>query len=233
MANIGSRDFNLVGDQYLSLANEEYVRTLAIGTNWTKLRLGLLAAVTPDGTSNLNGVQLVWGLCSGKTNPFGASSTTNFLGMKYGITSGGDLWSYVANAGNPYFATERLFLKKVGGTITTASPAAGEVHRVATNTGALPRRSVQFLDITKGSPNFTVTQWGITLGSMSKDFTPAHLLDGLGQAGTITVNGESMNTMPATIAFSEVAGALDSVDIFWNKSAFPIEIHAVAAYRLA
>jgi hypothetical protein len=84
MANIGTRTFNLVDDKYLSLANEEWVRTLAIGTNWTKLRIGKLVSVTPDATSNLSGVELIWGLCSGKTNPFGAASTTNFLGSKYG-----------------------------------------------------------------------------------------------------------------------------------------------------
>lgn len=233
MANIGSRTFNLVDDQYLSLANEEWVRTLAIGSNWTKLRIGLLMTVTPDDVNNLNGVQLVFGLCSGKTNPYGAASTTNFLGAKLGGTTGGDLWTYKANSGNPYFGTERIFIKKTAATVTGLSSAAGEVHRVTANTGTLQRRGVQFLDIAKGTPNFTVTQWAITLGSMAKDFTPAQLLDGLEQSGNISINGETMNPMPLAIPFDETAGALDTVDVFWNKSAFPIEVHAVGAYRLA
>ncbi|MBI1178319.1 hypothetical protein GC207_12860 [bacterium] len=233
MANIGSRTFNLVDDQYLSLANEEWVRTLAIGSNWTKLRLGVLLSVTPDDVNNLNGVQLVFGLCAGKTNPYGAASTTNFLGMKFGGTTGGDLWTYKANSGNPYFGTERIFIKKTAATVIGLSSAAGEVHRVNTNNGTLQRRGVQFLDIAKGTPNFTVTQWAITLGSMAKDFSAAHLLDGLEQSGSISVNGETMNSMPLAIPFDETAGALDTVDVFWNKSAFPLEVHAIAAYRLA
>src|SRR5664279_1558518 len=103
MANIGSGTFNLIGDKYLTLANEEFVRTLAIGSDWTRLRLGLLLALSTDGTSDLQGADLVWGLCAGKTNPFGAASTTNFLGMKFGTSFGPELLTYNANAGNPYF----------------------------------------------------------------------------------------------------------------------------------
>jgi len=65
MASIGVRSFNLIEDKYLTLANEEYVRTLAIGSNWTRLRLGMLAALTPDGVADLQGVQCIWGLCAG------------------------------------------------------------------------------------------------------------------------------------------------------------------------
>ena len=36
-----------------------------------------------------------------------------------------------------------------------------------------------------------------------------------------------------TLAFDETAGALDSVDLYWNRAAFPIEVHALAAYRFA
>mgnify|MGYP003377941999 CR=1 FL=1 len=108
MANIGSRLFNLLADKYLTLANEEWVRTLAIGNDWNKLRLGLLLAVTPDGTNPLGGTALMLGLCSGKTNPYGAASTTNFVGAAlHGSTPGattGTL-SYVAGAGNPYFTS--------------------------------------------------------------------------------------------------------------------------------
>ena len=95
MANIGSRLFNLLADKYLTLANEEWVRTLAIGNDWNKLRLGLLLAVTPNGTNPLGGTALMLGLCSGKTNPYGAASTTNFVGAGLhgsapGVTITGD-----------------------------------------------------------------------------------------------------------------------------------------------
>ena len=234
MASIGSRTFNLIGDKYLTLANEEFVRTLAIGSDWNKLRLGLLLALSTDGTNNLQGTDLVWGLCAGKTNPFGAASTTNFLGMKFGAYDTTEVMTYNANSGNPYFWTNRGMMKKVGATRSLLFGAALEFHRLATNTGTLQRRSAHFMEIAKGSPNFTVTVWSMPLTGMAKDFTPAHLLEGLEQPSTILVNGEALGVgTPWTTAFDQVAGALDTVDLYWNKAAFPLEIYALAAYRLS
>ncbi len=55
MAIIGTRLFNLIEDKYLTLGNEEYLRPLSIGNNWSKLRLGLMLALPPNGTSSLRG----------------------------------------------------------------------------------------------------------------------------------------------------------------------------------
>ncbi len=234
MSNIGSRVFNLVSDKYLSLANEEFVRTLSIGSSWTKLRLGMLMALTPDEPNNLSGVLATLGMCSGKTNPFGAATTTNFLGTLFGSSAAGNTLTYVANTGNPYYWSGRAAVKRVGATVTLGTANAVESHRFATNTGALQRRSLHFVEITKGSPNYTVIYWSAPATGLSKDFTPAHLLDGLEQSGSIAVNGETFGAGTSiALAFDETAGALDSVDLYWNRAAFPIEVHALAAYRFA
>ena len=234
MSNIGSRTFNLIGDKYLTLANEEFVRTLAIGSDWTRLRLGLLLALTPDGTNDLQGADLVWGLCAGKTNPFGAASTTNFLGMKFGTSFGPEVLNYSANGGNPYFWSGRGQMKKVGVTRTAFDGNGLEFHRLATNTGALQRRSAHFLEIAKGNPNFSIRSWSMPLTGLAKDFTPAHLLEGLEQSLSITVNGENVGAgMTVTTGFDEAPGALDTVDLHWNKAAFPLGVYALAAYRIA
>jgi hypothetical protein len=234
MSVIASRAFNLIDDQYLTLANEEYVRTLAIGTNWTKLRIGMLLALATDGTNNLQGTNLVWGLSSGKTNPFGAVTTTNFLGMKFGYDANSDVLTYVANSGNPYFWSGQGLITKVGSTKTIWNGNGLEYHRIATNTGSLQRRCVLYMQITKGSPNFTVAFWNQTTTGVAKDFTPAHLLEGLEQPSSITVNGETLGGGGAgAVTFNETAGALDTFDLFWNKASFPLELYALAAFRHA
>lgn len=234
MATIGVRSFNLIDDRYLALGNEEYVRPLAIGSNWTKLRLGMLVALTPDGTSDLTGTNLVWGLCSGSSQPFGAATTANFLGMKAGSNATADTLTYVANSGNPYYWSGRGVMKKVGSTKTIAGGNTLEYYRVATDTGTLARRSLLFLELTKGSPNFSVTCWNLALAGVGKDFTPAHLLEALEQAGSVVVNGETLGTGTINnVAFDEAAGALDTVDVLWNKAAFPLQVYALAAHRLA
>lgn len=234
MGSVGSRVFNLVGDKYLSFGNEEWVRTLAIGSDWTRLRLGMLAALTPDGTNNLNGCRLVWGLCSGKTNPFGDVNTTNFLGMNFGSSVSSDTLTYVDNGGEPYLWSGRSILRRVNGVTSITGGNGLEFHRIATNTGTTQRRGIHFVEITKGSPNFTVRYWGSSAAEVAKDYTPAHLMDGLEQDGSIMVNGEDLGAgIAVTMAFDEVAGALDSVDLFWNKSAFPIELYAMGVHRFS
>jgi hypothetical protein len=43
----------------------------------------------------------------------------------------------------------------------------------------------------------------------------------------------NLTSISATLAASETPGALDTFDLFWNKSAFPLEVYAIAAYRMA
>jgi len=140
----------------------------------------------------------------------------------------------VANSGNPYLWSGRGALRKTGAAISLTGGNAVEFHRIATNTGAVQRKSLHFVEITKGNPNFTLVFWSLTATGVAKDFSPAHLLQGLEQGGSITVNGESLGVGTSiSVAFSEAAGALDSVDLYWNRASFPLEVHALAAYRFA
>lgn len=238
MANIGSRLFNGVADKYVSLANEELVRTLQIGSDWTKLRIGVLLAVTPDGTNNLASAALVLGLCSGTAHPYGAASTTNFIGAAFhastpGATSG--TLTYTANSGNPLFsATGTAPLTRVGTALGSATGSSTALLLTA-NTGTTQRRSPLYLDITKGSPNYTVGRWSPATSQgqfQNGDCTPGEMLSVLENTAP-TWLGLSLTSSSTTIAASEAAGAFDSVDLFWNKAGFPLEVYALAVARLA
>lgn len=238
MANIGSRLFNLLADKYLTLANEEWVRTLAIGNDWNKLRLGLLLAVTPNGTNPLGGTALMLGLCSGKTNPYGAASTTNFVGAGLhgsapGVTTG--TLSYAAGAGNPYFSSGGSWpASRVGGNVIAGAGDATAFILTA-NAGTTQRRSPVYVDIQKGSPNYTITRW-VPVSSQGQfqtgDASAAEFLAGL-EVPTPTWLNINLTSSGGTVAASETPGTLDTFDLFWNKSAFPLEVYALAAYRMS
>ena len=121
--------------------------------------------------------------------------------------------------------------RRVGTTDTFAANTTMS-HAVAINTGTLQRRTLLYVDITKGSPNYTVKAY-IENGTLAMlDFTPAHFLDGLEQSGTPSVNGQSLTAGNAlTLACDETAGVFDSVSLYWNRGAFPMEVYALAAYR--
>ncbi len=230
MSNVAQRVFVLGGNTtYMTLANEEFVRPLSISNNWTKLRLGIMCAVTPDGTNNFLTTTFALGICSGQANPFGSNNTTNWTGVEIFPAS---TVNYTANSGNPYYAGASLAAmgKRVGNTNTTSQP--GGVFQVGTNTGSVQRRSVLYIDITKGSPNYTIAAFTQGTSNMAVDYTFANFLDGMEQTSTPSLNGVAWTALnSATFANSEVAGIYDTFDLFWSKSQFPMEIYAMAVYR--
>jgi hypothetical protein len=238
MASIGARTFNLIEDRYLALANEEFVRTLAIGNDWTKLRLGVLLAVTPNGTSALGGTTFMLGVCSGKTSPFGAASTTNFVGAALhtgtpGATTG--TLGYGTSGDNPYFVSDGTWPAARVGTTLNSGTGDGTTVVFTANTGSTQRRSPLFVDIQKGSPNYTITRWVPSAAQaqfLTGDCTPVEFLAAL-EATPPTWLNLNLTGLVATVAASEAPGALDTFDVLWNKTVSPLEIYALAAYRLA
>ena len=49
----------------LELGNEEFGRDLQIGSDWTRIRVGVLLNITPDGTNNISSVQFRMGFSNG------------------------------------------------------------------------------------------------------------------------------------------------------------------------
>jgi len=243
MSTIASRTFNLIPDKYLTLANEEYLRPLSIGNNWNKLRLGAMVALTPNGTSNLVGCSLVLGVCSAatpfeNTGGYAAASTGNFIGADFipdnGGTSGPGNFIYNAGTGKPFFNGVFAGARRRVGTTNTFGGPDNLVQCLAANNGSLQRRSLFYVEITKGSPNYTVKLIFHNSAQAELDFTTAHFLDGLEQPGTPAINGVTMGAGSAlALACSEVAGVFDTVNLFWNKSAFPLEVYALAAFRMS
>ena len=243
MASIGSRTINLIEDKYLTLANEEYLRPLSIGSNWTKLRIGMVCALTPNGTNNLLGCRLVLGLCAAATpfaNTLGyaGATTGNFIGADVILKSSGldDYGDFIYNAGsgNPYFTGTFMAVRRRYGSTATFAAFSSTNQAVAANNGSLQRRSLIYLDITKGSPNYSLKPFVMTAAQAQMDFTPADFLDGLEQSSTPVVNGQTLNTVAAVNhACDESAGAFNTLDLYWNRAAYALEIYALAVYRAA
>ena len=244
MATIGSRTFNLIEGKYLSLANEEYLRPLAIANDWTRLRLGALLALTPNGGSNLSDCSLQLGVCS-KATPFanttgyGSATTTNYIGCDFISKADGTgvpgTWIYNAGSGgnNRFSNTYCAAVRRVAA-VRSFSLSGAATGMIPTNAGTLPRRGFLFCDITKGSPNYTVQAWLGQSTSCNVDLKPDEFLDSLEMTSDPTALGNAMiKPAAAVIACSEVAGAFDTLSLYWNRAAFAMEVYALAAYRMS
>ncbi len=238
MSSFVTTSFSDGNDISLQVNREEWVRTLTIGSSWTHIRIGLLWQVT--GTSTIaasNGFAM--GMCSGTAHPFADPvTTTNFVGIyaNNGLT-------FNSNAPNDWFqfANTMLFgATKVGSTLTTSGGNfADSVGMWVPNTAVTHRRGIIFVDITKGSPNYTL---GITMptnSSVTHDFTINNLLVGMNESFGSILSAEfpglmsTGNTPDSTMAASEGPGAFDTVNIYSNFLNNPMEIQEIAVQKLA
>jgi len=239
---IVQRTFNLIPDKELSIGNAEYLREMQFGSNWTRLRIGILMAQSGFATNNVSGCALQLGVCS-KATPFanttgyGSATTTNYIGCdfisKADSTGVPGTWIYNAGSGgnDRYSQTYCAAVRRVVA-VRTFQVTGSATGIVPTNVGTLPRRGFLFCDITKGSPNYTIQPYMGTTTSSVVDSTPAEFLDSLEMPGDPTILGNAMiKHTAAVITCSEVAGAFDTLSLYSNRAAFPTNVALLACFR--
>lgn len=244
MATIAARTFAVyepTTDKYLALANEEYVRTLAIGSNWTQLRIGIMYAI--PGTANIPSAKLCVGLCASAFDPLSASTTGHFVGANFTSTNfSSATLTYNAGAGLPYFTSPGFcFFKRVGTAATVFGNFGATIYH-PNNGGSTQRRGVVIVELLKGA-SWTVRGWAMPLGSAGppatgvfRDYGYVHLLEALEDPATSTlaIDGNTLVYHSVLGSVNEGAdGYLDAVDIFWSKGAQFFELYAIAVQRLA
>jgi hypothetical protein len=238
-----SRTFASGSDIALQLGTEEWARTLSIGNFWNKIRIGCLLAVNPvSTTSTPTSTGPVIGMCSGINSTFGMTSTNNFVGYQAGFagTSGG---AYATGTGGtqPVFAWNgsNYGITKVGTTINGVTMGGSWNSDLPVQGVGTQRRYMILVDILKGTPNYTVTQWAQDPpshgGSTAVDSTTADLLFAMSQTGAITLpsNGDILQAHAVAIVASEVTGALDTVNVYCSLSGYPMEIYSVAVQKMS
>lgn len=189
MALIDLITFSDGDDKYLELAGESWGRQLAIGTNWNRIRVGIMCHLVGDPGTTLLGALFMLGFSNG-ANQHALSQTASLwygpaLGSSAANYSGGS-WAYNAGSGNPYFSishTSTGFFRIVNGVITRSAGSSTSI--VPTSTG-LARRWLLFSEIardgTAGKMGFAS---GATFSGFNQDYLRASFLDGMEQSGPL------------------------------------------------
>jgi hypothetical protein len=213
-------------DKVLTLGNEEYVRTFSFGSAWTKIRLGICYSIRS--TTSIGSASFVLGVCSGKTNPYAAATTTNFVGVN--LTSSNSLTGTItANYGPPWYASMSgtVVIKRSGSTTTIGNGSGSILYGHYT---AASLRAFMIVDITKGSPNYTLSVFRYV-----NVFNP-YLDTAMFTAALNSISDPPTNALAqmsgVTIACDESAGAFDCFDLFWNDSPNPLDVGYLGATRL-
>jgi hypothetical protein len=218
------RTFSDPNGKGLALANGELIRRLGINENWNSIRIGMMCAVTGNGSINNQAIPFAFGLCSDLAG-YSLQLTPHFVGAGFGSTA---LQSYNANSGNPYYTLNTAMVRRVVGVNTTA--AIGQTNLFIPSTeGTTRRRGLVYVDIAR-SYSLNVSSTNTTV--QANDNTFANFLDGLQQPGTPSVNGTALNGMSQqTIAGTDSAGLLNTMGLYWGSNVFPLEIYAIGVYR--
>lgn len=168
------------------------------------------------------------GVCSGIVNLFGDASTTHALGA-WTVES---IWGRGTSPTRYVLGTNPSWhaIKRVGVTDSTTGISVGGTHILADP--ASGGRGLQFVDITKGSPNFTIGVFQRTNSAGGIDVSLNDLLTQM-EASTPSLTDHSfLNT--TTLAVDEGAdGSFNAVNVHWNRTSPEIEISDVAIARLA
>jgi hypothetical protein len=196
---IGSRN----SEKTALFSNGTCARKVTIPGGWSKVRVGVRLQI--DGTgANITTPTFALGLCSGTTNIFGDATVTHFVGFA-------DILTWTVSSG--WYPISVKPSKKVGSTLTQGTALGSPV--IWGNLGTDPaRHSLWFVDITKGSPNYTINGFFRTALSVS-DPTASDFLTQMALV-TPSLSNHAVGT-DQTIAVNEgTDGTLDSINLFWS-----------------
>lgn len=219
-ASIISRVIGGVNETRIELNCGQFGRPVTLPTGWNVVRVGIRLDMT-NIASFISFPQFNMGLGHGTTNMIGDATTDHFVGMQVS-----DQWDYTAGPpqhytqhyGNRTYATKRV------GTTTTFSAstmatfqdigcgaAAGEAHR-----------SMLFVTFTKGSPNYTLSNfWCVAAGGL--DVTQAQFLTQM--VAAVPAYANHSNSAARAIAVDEaVDGTLNAVQLYWAHNGALINI---------
>jgi hypothetical protein len=211
--------------------NWAWMRTSTVGTAWNRIRVGMMYTEDDTTSANIPALNIYVGMNHNAQSPFAAGG--NFIGMQYG---GGVAWSYTIDPSGNYIqpgAADRYAVKIVAGVSGVSSFGSNGVMQVRSTL----HRTIVFVDIIKGSPNYTVRVYRESaIADTYRDYTFADFVTGMQAAENVnmTISGKTLTVFTTTLAFDETGGALDGVYALLTGSANAIGyISAIAVRKLA
>jgi hypothetical protein len=215
-------------ERAIVLSGGAYGRLVNLPVGWTKIRVGIRYHCTDSGL-NMALPRFGLGFGSGVANQLGDYSATNFIGI---VTNG----AWIRSATVYTLGTIGYYgAKKVGSVLTfTAADVTSSGNQVASGNGAALGAAdlqVLFCDITKGSPNYTISGM-VNTSAVAQNISAATFLAQM-VVDPPVIAGHAYGNTPQTLAFDEVGGVLSSAQVWFDRSSIQIEIADLAVAVLS
>lgn len=220
----------------LQLGNNEYLRTLQMGSEWQSLRIGIRYSVVDAARTTVGNWGLIVGVCNGLSG-IQAASTTDYMGggifgaaVPSGTTGGISMafnastpnYYSMSNAPNCVYKTGSTYLYGGASVVTHYIPGSGAGGAYATQVmGQL------FVDIQKGSPNYTLQVWYTNAAATAQ----THVTDAVFMSNLETWTSTNLTGGGAkTLAYAG-NGLFDTLSIAHYRAWPPIEIDMIGIAR--
>lgn len=214
--------------QGFKVSNSNVVRPHGIADgDWTKLRFGVLCSLDGPTTSITSSPRLYLGFCQGQTNLPLTVSTDDFLGV---MNVAATLTVGTMTFGHYWGGTSGLKYVQRSGTTDTVGTTAGTWiigNDVAQSTNAFGP-TMMFVDITKGSPNYTVQAFHRNAQLSVTGLTETEFLNQM----SLSTPSFTRHTLMASEAIA-ASGTYDNVCIAWDRSVNLFRVNSMAVSRLA
>lgn len=218
----------IVGDRGIRLGDEQFIRRMAMGSNWNRIRIG--CTLVFDASGNVSAAGFALGACNGLVNytDAGAEVVAAHIGnalfnSTYTYTAGPP--KRLSGGSNP-----RSAITKVGGVETLA---AGSATASVVSSDITGSRSAMFCDIRKvgGNATISVTNW-LPVSAAVPNWTRYKFLQDLQADATPTYTDATIEGTTSSIAYVGT-GNLDCVFIRWNQASPTVEITNLTVVRYA
>jgi hypothetical protein len=233
----GTRAFITGDKKYLELPhNAGYARTFAWGSDWTKIRIGILLAV--PGSTTIAGTALWFGVGNGNTDEY--YTNANWIGFTSATTpTPTQNWQFQSTPSYYKMASVRGSVQNwIAGFQNSYQDGGGSGLCDIPSDENPPRKGAVFLEINK---NASATDYGLTFYDVESGTTAGTLFDtGIHRFFANLDDRDKPETLVYTatsgyaIAASESPGILDTLSFSFRSSAGGrvIQIYAIGAVRL-
>lgn len=224
---IVSRTIGAEVDQRIAIINGELLRKIAILDTWAVMRIAIRYML--NGTAAVTGnPNMFLGMTHDQDLGYLSANPPHAVGIHTGATSS------ITYSSSMFGVTWRGTKKVAGvstGTVTDATAFAS--NALGYTPGDVLKRGMVVLEITKGSPNFSLqVAHCVNSGSANVDITQAQMLTAIesstmaGAATAWSLDGAITNIV--TLAVDETTdGVLNAICVGWDRSVPQMELSEI------
>lgn len=199
---------------------------MSIGNTWNHIRIGLRLSV--NATAAITSGDFMVGVCNGVNSVYGDQTPTHCVGVRSSATPNPN---FGYNAGPPAFLQQ---INPVGVVVVSGTETVGSAIGLTDwkiSASPTDTRSVFMVELTKGSPNYTITAG--YLSGTSADISLTDFLTAM-ETTLVNINGWNANYKKGadvTMAVNEANGILNGIVISWGNASATLENSDVAYAR--